>query len=91
MLINSELYPYMIENCKNEGTIIQKEYPSRNEKNPRSYPVLTEDNINLYNKYKEYASENYKDLIFAGRLGEYKYYDMDDTIENAYNLVEKLV
>ena len=55
------------------------------------YPVLTEENINLYNKYKDYASENYKDIIFAGRLGEYKYYDMDDTIENAYNLVDKLV
>ena len=45
--------------------------------------------VNLYAKYKELASKEDK-VIFGGRLGEYKYYDMDKTIRSALNLVKTL-
>ena len=47
-----------------------------------TYPVNDEKNSNLYKKYKELALQE-KNVIFGGRLGEYKYYDMDKTIEAA--------
>ena len=43
------------------------------------YPVNDEKNSTLFEKYKKLASEE-KDVIFGGRLGEYKYYNMDETI-----------
>ena len=83
-------YKHFDQNYILTGTVIQTEFPKKNGAYTECYPVYTKENLNLYNKYKLYSSENYKDIIFAGRLGEYKYNDMDDTIENAYKLVEKL-
>ena len=54
------------------------------------YPVNDEQNEELYKKYLELA-DNYPDVIFGGRLGEYKYYDMDDTIERALSLKTKML
>ena len=48
----------------------------------------TKKNQTLYHEYKKLAAQE-KDVIFGGRLGEYKYYDMDKVIESALNLVEK--
>lgn len=45
------------------------------------YPILSENNVKLYLEYTK-LKENVSDTIFAGRLGEYKYLDMDDTVEN---------
>lgn len=42
----------------------------------------------LYQKYKELA-EKEKNVIFGGRLGEYKYYDMDAVIASALEMCEK--
>lgn len=44
-------------------------------------------NAALYAKYKELADKNAK-VIFGGRLGEYKYYDMDQTVASALDLAE---
>ena len=52
------------------------------------YPVNDEANTSLYEKYKELA-ENNKNIIFGGRLGNYKYYDMDKVIEVALEAVSK--
>ena len=52
------------------------------------YPINDEKNSCLYQKYKELA-ENTPNVVFAGRLGEYKYYDMDKVIEAALHLIEK--
>ena len=49
------------------------------------YPVNDEKNGNLYNKYKELASRE-ENIIFGGRLGEYKYYDMDAVIASALSV-----
>lgn len=48
------------------------------------YPVNNDRNTELYNKYKSLKNDK---VVFVGRLGQYKYYDMDDTIEAALNLI----
>jgi UDP-galactopyranose mutase len=47
-----------------------------------------EKNTNLYAKYKELADKDNK-VIFGGRLGQYKYFDMDKVILEVLNLVKK--
>lgn len=54
----------------------------------RFYPINDENNNDLYLKYKAYAEENEPNVLFGGRLGEYKYYDMDRTIEKSLSLVK---
>lgn len=74
---------------KTDFTIISYEYPVEfNETEEPYYPVNDEKNTDLYNKYLEH-SKNRKDVIFAGRLGSYKYLDMHVTIERALELVKK--
>ena len=46
------------------------------------YPVNDEKNQELYRRYETLA-EGEKNVVFGGRLGEYKYYDMDKVIESA--------
>lgn len=65
----------------NPKTVISKEYST--EWSPGDepfYPVNDEVNSSLYNKYKEYARTTSANVIFGGRLAEYKYYDMDVVI-----------
>lgn len=69
-------------------TIISYEYPCKNDLEPY-YPINNEKNDKLYQKYKKLA-ETSKNVLFGGRLGLYKYYDMDKTIEEALKLVEVL-
>ena len=52
------------------------------------YPVNDEKNGALYQRYKELADKEGK-VVFGGRLGEYKYYDMDKTIEVALNMAKR--
>lgn len=74
-----------------EGTYITREYPSEwIEGAEPYYPVNDERNTELFSKYKELA-EKESNVIFGGRLGEYKYYDMDKVIEAALLCVEKEV
>lgn len=80
------------KNEKSAKTVIAKEYsqefvPGKNE---RYYPISNEDNQNLYNKYLE-QSKQYPNLFFLGRLGDYKYYDMDKAVLRALNLFEELI
>lgn len=69
------------------STVITKEYPSEweNGKDPY-YPVNDPKNEALYQRYKLLAASE-KRVIFGGRLAEYKYYDMDDIIENVFKLI----
>ena len=53
----------------------------------RYYPVNNERNNALYEKYKELALKE-KNILFGGRLGQYKYYDMDKVIEAAWEMCE---
>lgn len=70
-------------------TVITKEYPKEWESGDEPYyPVLDDKNIEIYLKYKKLA-ENEENIIFGGRLGEYKYYDMHNVIKAALQCVEK--
>lgn len=65
------------------NTIISKEYSTEWEPGIEPYyPVNDDENNSLYERYKALA-ENEKNVIFGGRLGEYKYFDMDVVIERA--------
>jgi len=55
------------------------------------YPINTKDNKALYNKYLEYHTSLQSNIFIGGRLGDYKYYDMDKTILEAILLVKTLV
>ena len=70
-------------------TYVTKEYPADWKLGDEAYyPVNNEQNQKLYQQYAELAKQE-KNVIFGGRLGEYKYYDMDKVIESALNLVKK--
>lgn len=70
-----------------EKTVITKEYPSNWSKGDEPYyPVNDDKNNSLFLKYQDLASRE-KNVIFGGRLGGYKYYDMHNIIEAALKLV----
>jgi UDP-galactopyranose mutase len=52
------------------------------------YPVNDETNNNIYKKYKEDSIKLENNVIFGGRLAEYKYYNMDQVIESALNFIK---
>ena len=69
-------------------TIISKEYSDKWDATKEPYyPINNDKNNELYNKYKNLADKDSK-VIFGGRLGQYKYYDMDKVIAEALRLVE---
>lgn len=64
-------------------TVISREYPSEwHQGEEPYYPINDDRNNTLYAEYKKLADEQ-EHVIFGGRLGEYKYYDMDKIIESA--------
>lgn len=70
-------------------TIISKEFSDKWDCNKEPYyPINNERNNELYKKYEALSSKD-KHIIFGGRLGQYKYYDMDKVIESALNCVKK--
>ena len=70
-------------------TYITKEYPKNFSSGDEPfYPINDERNTNLYNKYLELSKKD-NNIIFAGRLGQYKYFDMDDVILNTFELYNK--
>jgi UDP-galactopyranose mutase len=71
-----------------EKTVITREYPKEwTSGDEPYYPVNNEKNTELYQKYKALADQEEK-VIFGGRLGHYKYYDMHQVIEAALDLAE---
>lgn len=82
-----EMFGTEIEKCPK--TIISKEYSIEwREGMEPYYPVNNDRNNCLYNKYKNLANKEHN-IIFGGRLAEYKYYDMAPIIKNAIDYVEK--
>lgn len=76
---------------KQEKTIISREYSTEWEPGMEPYyPVNNERNNELFEKYKALADKE-ENVIFGGRLGNYKYYDMDKVIIAALEAVEKYV
>ena len=76
---------------KSNKTVIAKEY-SENfviGSNERYYPIPKDENTKLYNQYLELAKKE-NNVYFLGRLGDYKYYDMDKAILRAIELFEEV-
>lgn len=72
-----------------QGTVITREYPSDWQKGDEPYyPMNDNRNNKLYAKYKKLAEQE-ANVIFGGRLGMYKYYDMHNVVEEALNTVDK--
>ena len=69
-------------------TVVTREYPADWKPGDEPYyPINDELNNKLYGEYAELAKSEGK-VVFAGRLGGYKYYDMDKAIDAAFDLVE---
>ncbi len=78
------------ENSDSPKTIITKEYPKSWSKGEDAYyPINDEKNSELFNKYVELSKREDK-VIFGGRLGMYKYFDMWQVIDEALKLVNSL-
>ncbi len=71
------------------GTVITKEYPAEWQPGDEPYyPVNDERNDALFKRYEELARQE-KNILFGGRLGQYKYYDMDKVIAQALIMVKE--
>ena len=75
------------------GTSVSIEYPLpyRRGQNLPYYPVPREENRKRYNLYLSEAESLDKRVLFAGRLADYKYYNMDQAVARALGVFEKLV
>jgi UDP-galactopyranose mutase len=72
-------------------TVISREYPAEWQEGAEPfYPINDAKNTALYGKYAELAQKE-KNVIFGGRLAEYKYYDMDKVIERALENTKCLI
>lgn len=79
-----EMFGTEVEECPK--TVISKEYSTEWKDGMEPYyPVNDEKNNTLYNQYKELADKE-QNIIFGGRLAEYKYYDMAPIIEKVLNI-----
>lgn len=72
------------------NTVITREYPlSSSETAEPYYPIGDEKNITLHSKYVQRGNEMQPDITFSGRLGSYRYLDMDQTVRLAMDLAEQ--
>lgn len=70
-------------------TVITREYPAEWKRGDEPYyPVNDERNNALYEKYRELA-DGEKNVLFGGRLGQYRYYDMDKVIDAALQMASE--
>lgn len=70
-------------------TVITREYPATWKLGDEPYyPINDERNSRLYEKYAELAAKE-KNVLFGGRLGQYRYYDMDKVIAEALAMAER--
>lgn len=76
---------------KQPDTVITREYPaSFGQGMEPYYPVNDEKNIFLFDKYKQLAAKE-KQVFFGGRLAEYRYYNMDQVVEQALKFASSLL
>ncbi|OIM77803.1 UDP-galactopyranose mutase, partial [Oenococcus oeni] len=71
-------------------TIITREYPQNWDRSKEAYyPVNNEKNTEIYKKYAKLARQHKDQFIFGGRLGLYRYFDMDQVINATFNTVRQ--
>lgn len=74
-----------------KSTVLSYEYPREWDKSCEPYyPINDKDNTEKYEKYQKLA-EKEQQIVFGGRLGEYRYYDMQDTIKSALKMAEEVI
>lgn len=79
-------YKHFQKKFKNKNTIVFFETSSTAQSDDDPYyPISTIRNLEILKKYQEEANQS-QNVLFGGRLGSYKYYDMDDTIFNALKI-----
>jgi len=81
-------YKYFLD-THSQNTVVSYEYhePFILGKNERYYPIINEENKRLYGKYLKEA-EGIKNVTFLGRLGDYKYYDMDQAVARTMSIAK---
>ena len=73
------------------GAVVTREYPEDSrDPNTHEYPFPEKRYRELYLRYKKKA-DKLSGIMFCGRLGEYKYYDMDQAIENSFSIVNRVL
>ena len=73
-----------------DKTIITREYPADWHRGDEPYyPVNNQQNNELYKKYAKLANEQTPNVLFGGRLGQYRYYNMDQVLHAALTAVDK--
>ncbi len=79
-----------IQPSESKDTVILKEYPLEHVhgENDPFYPAFDKESRERYEKYAKLLQQ-YKQIILVGRLAEYKYYDMDDVVARALDVVEQ--
>ena len=72
-----------------EGTVITREYPAAWKPGQEPYyPINDEQNNKLFAGYQKLAAKE-RNVLFGGRLGQYRYYDMDKVVEAALDMAKK--
>lgn len=72
-------YSIIEDSSDRDTTVVSKEFPEQFQPgvNEAYYPVPVSENTRLYNEYRDYLKDNYPNVHLAGRLADYKYYNMD--------------
>lgn len=83
-------YPERWNICSKNRTIIYKEVSFSASDGDLYYPLSDKNNLSIYEKYTRELN-SVDNVFFGGRLGEYKYYDMEDTIKSALRMAEKII
>ena len=80
-------YKYFLD-TQCDSTIVSYEYPEAFEigKNERYYPIISDKNSELYQRYLALA-RGQENVFFVGRLGDYKYYDMDQAVSRVLKVL----
>ena len=83
-------YKYYLDE-KSDKTVVSYEYscPYEEGKNERYYPIPDKENQDLYDRYAQ-KTKDLKNVWFLGRLGDYKYYNMDQCIARALELFKDI-
>lgn len=89
---NYKFLNYIIRpNAKHSRAPIIEEYPVKALEDNRSYPIRSLSNDSVYSSYLELAKSKYPNMKFLGRLGTYKYLNMDEAIIQAMSLFNELI
>ena len=79
------------EIIKQPISIICREYPAEFKKGGEAYyPINNDESETLYQKYVEIMRDKYPQMVLGGRLGAYRYWDMDEAVKRALELSNEL-